>query len=91
MREPVEAIKLVDEYKGNIDLLITDVLMPEINGPELAAKLQDRQPDLKTLYMSGYTADVIAQNSELETGVHFLQKPFTRDSLAQRVREVLDR
>jgi DNA-binding NtrC family response regulator len=85
-----EAIRMVKEHVGEISLLITDVIMPEMNGRELAHNLQSLRPQLKCLYMSGYTADAIAQHGVLEEGVHFIQKPFSLPDLATKVRTVLD-
>jgi len=87
---PGEAIRLAEEHQGEIHLLITDVVMPEMNGRELARRLLSLFPGLKRLFMSGYTADVIAHHGVLEEGVPFLQKPFTSDALAAKVREVLN-
>jgi two-component system, cell cycle sensor histidine kinase and response regulator CckA len=71
-------------------LVMTDVVMPGMNGRELAAKLVSSHPHLKRLFTSGYTADVIAHHGVLEEGVHFLQKPFSIGDLAATVRDVLD-
>ncbi|MHB8789449.1 MAG: hybrid sensor histidine kinase/response regulator [Desulfobulbaceae bacterium] len=87
---PGRAEALALEHAGRVDLLLTDVVMPEMNGRELAGRLQALYPDLKVLYMSGYTADVIAHRGVLETGVHFIQKPFAKRALAEKIREVLD-
>jgi two-component system, cell cycle sensor histidine kinase and response regulator CckA len=87
---PVFALHLVKEHPGDIHLLITDVVMPEMNGRELAEKLSAIRPNLKCLYMSGYTADVIAHRGILDEGLNFIQKPFGSDELATRVRRVLD-
>lgn len=89
-KTPEEAIRLVKENAGDIHLLITDVVMPEMNGRALAERLTAIVPDLKYLYMSGYTADVIAHRGILEEGVHFIQKPFSKKDLAVKVRKVLD-
>jgi PAS domain S-box-containing protein len=89
-RTPVDAISLAEEHPGDIRLLITDVVMPEMHGRELAEKLSAIRPDLKCLYMSGYTADVIAHRGILDEGLNFIQKPFGSDDLAVRVRQVLD-
>ena len=75
---------------GEGDLVITDVVMPGMNGRELAERLCQRKPDLKCLFVSGYTADIIANQGVLLEGVTFLQKPYTIRELAARVREVLD-
>ncbi|HPS00356.1 MAG TPA: PAS domain S-box protein [Candidatus Sumerlaeota bacterium] len=87
---PVAAIELAGQYAAEIRLLITDVVMPEMNGRDLAAHLLTFFPNLKRLFMSGYTADVIAHHGVLEDGVHFIQKPFSRNELAARIRETLD-
>ncbi len=89
-KSPSEAIRISEEYTGEICLLLTDVIMPEMNGCELAEKLQARYPGLKRLLMSGYTADIIAGQGVLEDGFHFIQKPFTLKALSAKVREVLD-
>ncbi|WP_319407330.1 PAS domain S-box protein [uncultured Desulfosarcina sp.] len=87
---PGEAIRLAQEHTGEIHLLITDVVMPELNGRDLAKRLQSLYPNLKRLFMSGYTANVIAHHGVLDEGVHFIQKPFSMRTLAVKVREVLD-
>jgi two-component system, cell cycle sensor histidine kinase and response regulator CckA len=78
---PGEAIRLALEYRGQINLLMTDVVMPEMNGRELAGNLLSHYPDLKRLFMSGYTADIIAHHGVLDEGVHFIQKPFSMKDL----------
>ena len=87
---PGEAIHLAHEYQGRIDLLMTDVVMPEMNGRELAGNLLSHYPDLKCLFMSGYTANVIAHHGVLDQGVHFIQKPFSMKDLGGKLREVLE-
>jgi signal transduction histidine kinase/ActR/RegA family two-component response regulator len=87
---PVDAIRLAEGHPVDIQLLITDVVMPEMNGRELAERLSAIRPNLKCLYMSGYTADVIAHRGILDEGLNFIQKPFGSDDLAARVRQVLD-
>ena len=87
---PAEAIRLDNEHVGEISLLITDVIMPEMNGKDLAHHLQSLHPLLKCLFMSGYTADAIAWHGVLDEGVNFIQKPFSLYDLAIKVREVLD-
>jgi PAS domain S-box-containing protein len=84
------ALELADARDGPIHLLLTDVVMPRMSGRELAEKLLASRPDTKVLFMSGYTDDAIVQHGVLEAGTEFLQKPFTRDALTVRVREVLD-
>jgi two-component system cell cycle sensor histidine kinase/response regulator CckA len=87
---PEEALRTSKERGAPIDLLITDVVMPGMNGRELARRLGAARPELKCLYMSGYTADVIAHRGVLEEGVSFIGKPFSLTVLAKKVREVLD-
>ncbi|MFA5204341.1 MAG: PAS domain S-box protein [Lentisphaeria bacterium] len=87
---PGEAIRLAREHHGEIHLLMTDVVMPEMNGRDLAKNLLALYPHLKRLFMSGYTADVIAHHGVLDEGVNFIQKPFSKSSLAAKLREVLD-
>jgi CheY-like chemotaxis protein len=87
---PSEALRLAREHAGRIDLLITDVIMPEMNGRDLADQLKALYPDIKTLFMSGYTANVIAHHGVLDRGVHFIQKPFSMRAVASKVREALD-
>jgi PAS domain S-box-containing protein len=87
---PSEAIKLASEHSCGIHLLMTDVVMPEMNGRVLAKKLRTLYPHLKCLYMSGYTANVIAHHGVLDAGLHFIQKPFNMYALADKLREVLD-
>ena len=86
-----EAERACAERDREIHLLLTDVIMPGLSGRELAKRLALRQPNLRVLYMSGYTFNVIAQGGMLEDGVAFLQKPFTPSTLAEKVREILDR
>ena len=79
------------EHAGQIHLLMTDVIMPEMNGRDLARTLLSLYPHLGRLFMSGYTADVIAHHGVLDAAVSFLQKPFSVKELAAKVRETLDR
>jgi two-component system, cell cycle sensor histidine kinase and response regulator CckA len=87
---PAKAIDLAREHAGEVHLLMTDVVMPEMNGGELAKRLGKLYPNLKYLFMSGYTDDVIAEHGILGEGVHFLQKPFSRKGLGDKVRRALD-
>jgi PAS domain S-box-containing protein len=87
---PGEAIRLTEEYQGKIQLLVTDVIMPEMNGRDLCQRLSALRPGLRCLYMSGYTASVISHHGVLDQGVHFLQKPFTMEELATKLRQVLE-
>ena len=87
---PGHAMDLVKEYTGRIHLLLTDVIMPEMNGCTLAERLQPLCPDLKYVFMSGYTTNVIARHGILDKGICFIQKPFSRRGLAKIVRKALD-
>jgi len=87
---PGLAMELAREHHGAIHLLMTDVIMPEMNGRDLARNILSLHPGMKRLFMSGYTADVIAHHGVLDTGVHFIQKPFSLPNMATKVREVLD-
>ena len=86
---PLQAICLAQEHDGTISLLITDVIMPAMSGPDLAARLTVMSPDMKVLYISGYAADAFKQDSGLDSEHGFLQKPFTRDALINKVRRAL--
>ncbi|MEI6226433.1 MAG: ATP-binding protein, partial [Deltaproteobacteria bacterium] len=85
-----EALALVRGREGRIDLVVTDVVMPGMSGREVVDALRRNLPGLRALFVSGYTQDAIAQRGVLDSGVEFLQKPFTPATLAVRVREVLD-
>jgi PAS domain S-box-containing protein len=85
-----EAVETAERYGGTIHLMVTDVVMPGMNGRELAARLASLRPEMKVLYMSGYTDDAIVRHFVLEPGLAFLQKPFTQKVLARKVRELLD-
>ena len=85
-----EALEMVERHPTQIHLMITDVVMPGMNGRELAQRACARRSDLKVLYVSGYTGEAVLQHRLLEPGVAFLQKPFTPDVLARKTREVLD-
>ena len=87
---PMEAIQLAETYSDRIDLLITDVVLPEMSGRILVERLRSINPDLKYIYMSGYTANAIAHQGVLEEGVHFIPKPFSIKDIADKVRNVLD-
>ncbi|MBU8923249.1 MAG: PAS domain S-box protein [Bacteroidales bacterium] len=86
---PVEAIRIAENHSGEINLMITDVVMPNMNGRALATRMGDIIPGLQCLYMSGYTANVIARKGILDEGVHFLQKPFSIKELAEKVQDAI--
>jgi CheY-like chemotaxis protein len=86
----ITALQIVEQLTGPIDLLLTDVVMPDINGRDLAARFQQLRPHMKVLFMSGYTDDAVVRHGILQEGIAYLQKPFTPTSLVRRVREVLD-
>ncbi|MBI5844743.1 MAG: response regulator [Deltaproteobacteria bacterium] len=88
---PDEALELARAHSGEIRLLITDVVMPEMNGKDLADEVKTYYPEIKVLFMSGYTADVIAVRGVLDNGVNFIQKPFSMQNLLQKVRAALDK
>ena len=79
------------ERHPSIDVLLTDVVMPGASGPELTKRLVERRPELKVIYMSGYTEDAIVQHGILNPGIAFLHKPFTSELIGRKIREVLDR
>lgn len=81
---------LAEKHPGKIHLLMTDVVMPGMNGRDLAKRLKALYPDIRWLFMSGYTANVIAHQGVLDEGVAFIQKPFSMADLAEKVRGVLD-
>jgi CheY-like chemotaxis protein len=87
---PFAAISIAEQHQGPIALLITDVVMPEVSGRALAETLAPVRPETKVLYMSGYTHDTSIEQGGLKAGCALLEKPFTRDGLAKRVRELLD-
>ena len=86
-----QTLNRVRECDGKVSLLITDVIIPDMNGQELSETVRSIVPGIKTLFVSGYTANVIAHHGVLDEGVEFLEKPFNRQSLLRRVRELLDR
>jgi DNA-binding NtrC family response regulator len=85
-----QALQTARQYPGPIDLLLTDVVMPGMNGRVLGERLAPSQPGMKVLYMSGYTDSFIAGHGVLEPGTQLLHKPFTQETLTRKVREILD-
>lgn len=90
VKTPLEALAIFKKQDRTIDLVITDVIMPSMSGKELTDTFITLSPDVKVLFMSGYTADAIAHHGVLERGVHFLQKPFSIRDLARTVKEVME-
>ena len=84
-----EALQLAERHSGPIHMLVTDVVMPGMNGPELARRLLERRPETKVLFLSGYAEDAVERHGVLAPGTAFMQKPFSPSALAHRVREVL--
>ena len=87
---PKDGLKITATYPEPIDLLLTDVVMPEGNGLDFSTQLTAKRPGLKTLFMSGYTAEIIAKHGILEEGLFFIEKPFSLTKLSQKIRETLD-
>ena len=85
---PAEALRLAKEYENDIHLLICDVIMPEMNGVELVGQLIPLRPDINCLFMSGYTADIIAGQGVLEEGMNFIEKPFTKKALEAKIHKI---
>jgi YesN/AraC family two-component response regulator len=84
-----DALAKAGEYEGKIHLLITDVIMPHMNGQELATTLSSVRPDMKVLYVSGYSDNDIGDHGILNPEIELLQKPFTPQTLARKIREVI--
>jgi DNA-binding NtrC family response regulator len=85
-----EALRMAAGHKGKIPLMITDVVMPQMSGRELAEKLLPLRPEMKVIYMSGYTDDAIVRHGLLDEKIEFLQKPFDAAIVARKIRQVLD-
>ena len=90
MSDPTQAEQLCRERRGSIQLLLTDVLMPDVNGVELARRITEHCPEMRVLFMSGYSDDSVVPRGVIDAGTHFLAKPFTPSALAAKVRDVLD-
>jgi CheY-like chemotaxis protein len=85
-----EAVQIAEREKRPIHLLLTDVIMPGMSGRELANYLTGVRPEMRVIYMSGYTNDAIAHHGVLDPGIHFIEKPFSQESLMRKLRAVLD-
>jgi CheY-like chemotaxis protein len=85
-----EALELCERHEGPIDIVVTDLVMPEMSGGELASHIAAHRPSIKVLLMSGYAGDEVARRNIARSGAAFIEKPFTGDALAARVREVLE-
>ena len=90
-KDPTEALKVAEAHRGPIHLLLTDVVMPKLNGRALFEQLRPAYPDMKVLFMSGYSENIIAHHGVVERDIEFLSKPFSADALERKVREVLER
>jgi DNA-binding NtrC family response regulator len=88
-RNGVEALEISGKHRGTIHLMVTDVVMPHMNGRDLAERMRQMRPEIKVIYMSGYTDNLVLQGGMVEEGSDFIQKPFTADTLARRVRAAL--
>ncbi len=86
---PSEALRIAETYPSKIHLLITDVMMPEMNGPDLADKLETIHPEIKMLFMSGYTSDIVSKDNFLNNSANFIQKPYTIKALSEKVQSIL--
>ena len=85
-----DCIEKVRGFRGRIDLLLSDVIMPKMNGRELYTRLKDLRPDLKVLYMSGYSRNVIGNQGLVADDIPFIEKPFSMKALAAKIRSVID-
>jgi DNA-binding response OmpR family regulator len=85
-----EALRVSGDFRGEIEMMVCDVSMPGLSGKQLAERLAESRPETKVLFMSGYTDDTIVHHGILDPGIAFLQKPFTPQALARKVREVLE-
>jgi CheY-like chemotaxis protein len=88
--DPAEAVERVAKYEEEIDMVVTDIVMPGMNGRVLYEKISELRPNLKVLYMSGYAANAIINRGMVEPGIHYIQKPFSVAAISKKVRDVLD-
>ncbi|HTO22281.1 MAG TPA: response regulator, partial [Spirochaetia bacterium] len=86
---PAEALRAAEGHRGDLHLLLTDVVMPGMNGRQLVERVSQLRPGVRALFMSGHTAEVISQRGVIEEGMPFIQKPFATAALASRIREIL--
>ncbi len=86
-----DALQIAEDHDGEIDLLLTDIMMPGMNGVEVASAVSKIRPGIQIFFMSGYADQDLVRQGLLEPGTHFLQKPFTPQELAERIRQILDR
>jgi DNA-binding NtrC family response regulator len=84
-----KCLELAQDNAATIDLLLTDVVMPEMSGKELFMRIAEIRPGIRALFMSGYAANIIAQRGVLDADVNFIQKPFSLESLSQKIRQIL--
>ena len=89
-RDGIEALEIIEKEDGKIDILITDVIMPRMGGRELAERLREAKSELPILFASGYTDQAVVRHGQLESNVNFIQKPFSIDDVARKVRDLLD-
>ena len=89
-RNGAEGIRLADAHQGRIELIVTDLMMPGMTGCEMVKHIQQRRPDVRVLYLSGYTESTLECDGLLQGGANFLQMPFSATELAQRIRELLN-